>query len=316
MYTIGIDLGGTNIKAGVVDDSFNIVGRGERLTAMPRPGDEIMDDIAAASRDAVAQAGLTMDDIAGVGIGSPGTANAETGMIEYAGNLGLENYPMVEALKSRLGKPVFLANDADSAAFGEVMAGAAKGSDNVICVTLGTGVGAGVIIDGKILTGFNHAGGEIGHTVITQNGIPCNCGRNGCWEKYASANALVEQTQNAMQKDKASAMWGIAGSLENVNGLTAFDGMRAGDKTAAKVVEDYIGFVACGVINIINIFQPQILCIGGGVSKEKETLLAPLRKIVERERFSRHAKVQTQLVTAELGNDAGIIGAANLYRLK
>jgi len=316
MYTIGIDLGGTGVQAGVVDENNNIIGRGERPTNMPRPADEIMDDVAAACRDAVEQAGLTMDDITCVGIGSPGTANSSTGIIEFAGNLGMKQYPMAKALTDRLGKEVYLANDADSAAYGEVMAGAAKGHDNVVCITLGTGVGGGVIIDGRIITGFNHAGGELGHTVIVENGIPCNCGRSGCWEKYASATALINQTRDAMEGDPNSAMWQIAGSLEKVNGKTAFDGMRAGDPTACTVVEKYIYHVACGLINVINVFQPAILCIGGGISKEKENLLAPLRAIVEKERFSKYAAQQTKLVAAQLGNDAGIIGAANLYRLK
>ena len=315
MYTIGIDLGGTGIQAGVVDENNNIIGRGERPTAMPRPADEIMDDAAAACRDAVAQAGLTMDDIESIGIGSPGTANAKTGIIEFAGNLGMKQYPMAKALTERLGKPVYLANDADSAAYGEVIAGAAKGHDNVVCITLGTGVGGGVIIDGKIITGFNCAGGELGHTVIVENGLPCNCGRSGCWEKYASATALINQTREAMEFDRESALWQIAGSLENVNGKTAFDGMRAGDETATEVVDKYIYHIACGLVNVINVFQPAILCIGGGISKEKETLLAPLRRIVEKERFSKYAAQQTELVAAKLGNDAGIIGAANLYRL-
>jgi len=316
MFTIGIDLGGTGVQAGVVDENNRIIGRGERPTAMPRPADEIMDDVAAACRDAIAEAGLTIDDIEYVGIGSPGTANSSTGIIEFAGNLGMKQYPMAQALTDRLGKPVFLANDADSAAYGEVMAGAAKGHDNVVFVTLGTGVGGGVIIDGKIITGFNHAGGELGHTVIVEKGIPCNCGRSGCWEKYASATALINQTRDAMEGDPNSAMWQIAGSLEKVNGKTAFDGMRAGDPVAQEVVDKYIYHVACGIINVINVFQPAILCIGGGISKEKENLLAPLRKIVEAERFSKYAAQQTELVAAQLGNDAGIIGAANLYRLK
>jgi len=315
MYTIGIDLGGTGLQAGVVDENNNIIGRAERPTGMPRPADEIMDDAAAACREAVEKAGLTMDDIDSVGIGSPGTANTKTGIIEFAGNLGMKNYPMVKALTDRLGKPVYIANDADSAAYGEAIAGAAKGHSNVICITLGTGVGGGVIIDGKIISGFNFAGGELGHTVIVENGLPCNCGRCGCWEKYASATALINQTRDAMENDPESAMWQIAGSLENVNGKTAFDGMRQGDAAAIEVVDNYIYHIACGLVNVINVFQPEILCVGGGISKEKETLLAPLRKIVEKERFSKYSEQQTELVAAMLGNEAGIIGAANLYRL-
>ena len=195
MYNLGIDLGGTGIKTGVVNDAYEIIGRGSAETKIPRPGDEIMDDIAKACRDAVADAGLTMDDIAHIGIGTPGTANSATGILEFAGNLALSNYPMVDALTERLGKKVYIENDANAAAFGEAIAGAAKGVKNAICITLGTGVGAGVIIDGKIFAGANFAGTEIGHTVIMVDGDQCNCGRKGCWEKYASATALISQTR-------------------------------------------------------------------------------------------------------------------------
>ena len=315
MYNLGIDLGGTGIKTGVVDDNFNIIGRGTADTNMPRPADEIMDDIAAACFEAVKNAGLTMADIENIGIGTPGTVNAETGILEFAGNLGMHNYPMGEALEARLGKKVILENDTNAAAFGELFGGAAKGAKSAVCVTLGTGVGSGIILDGKIFCGSNFAGGEIGHTVVVMDGKPCNCGRCGCWEKYASATALIEQTKDAMEANPQSKMWEIAdGNLSEVNGKTAFDALRAGDKAGTAVVEQYIKYVACGVINIINTFQPDIVCIGGGISKERDTLLAPMCEIVERERFSKYSVKQTKLVAAELGNDAGIIGAAYLFR--
>ncbi|MBE6765943.1 MAG: ROK family protein [Ruminococcaceae bacterium] len=315
MYNLGIDLGGTGIKTGVVDDNYNIIGRGVADTKMPRPADEIMDDIAAACFDAIKDAGLTMDDIDNIGIGTPGTVNAKTGVLEFAGNLGMHNYPMGEALEKRLGKKVILENDANAAAFGELFGGAAKGAKSAVCVTLGTGVGSGIILDGNIFCGSNFAGGEIGHTVIVVDGLPCNCGRCGCWEKYASATALIAQTKEAMENNPESKMWEIAGgSLDNVNGKTAFDALRADDESGKAVVEKYVKYVACGVINIINTFQPDIVCIGGGISKERDTLLEPMRQIVERERFSKYSVKQTELVAAELGNDAGIIGAAYLFR--
>ena len=315
MYNLGIDLGGTGIKTGVVDDNYNIIGRGVADTKMPRPADEIMDDIAAACFDAIKDAGLTMDDIDNIGIGTPGTVNAKTGVLEFAGNLGMHNYPMGEALEKRLGKKVILENDANAAAFGELFGGAAKGAKSAVCVTLGTGVGSGIILDGNIFCGSNFAGGEIGHTVIVVDGLPCNCGRCGCWEKYASATALIAQTKEAMENNPESKMWEIAGgSLDNVNGKTAFDALRANDESGKAVVEKYVKYVACGVINIINTFQPDIVCIGGGISKERDTLLEPMRQIVERERFSKYSVKQTELVAAELGNDAGIIGAAYLFR--
>lgn len=314
MYYLGIDLGGTGIKAGVVTENYEIIGRSSVATQMPRPADSIMDDIAAACRMAVEDANISFDEIAEIGIGSPGTINSATGILEFSGNLDMHNYPMREALRQRLGYEVSMENDANAAAYGEVIAGAAKGASDVVCITLGTGVGGGIIIDNKIFSGTNYAGAELGHTVIEMNGIPCNCGRSGCWECYASATALISQTKAAMEKNPDSEMWKIAGSLEKVNGKTAFDGMRAGDKAGIEVVENYIKYIACGVINVINTFQPDIVCIGGGVSKEGDNILNPLRAIIEKERFSRYSQKQTEIVAAKLGNDAGIIGAAFLFR--
>ena len=274
-----------------------------------------MQDIARLSRDAVKKAGITMADVASVGIGCPGTCNVKTGMVEYANNLNFTNVPIVARMNELLGLPVYIDNDANAAAFGEAKAGAAKGVENCVCVTLGTGVGGGIIIDGKIYQGCNYAGAELGHVVIEMNGEPCTCGRRGCWEAYSSATALVRQTKAAMEQHPDSLMWKLAGgSLDRVNGLTAFDGMRKGDAAATAVVNKYIEYLACGITNVVNTFQPDTVCIGGGISHEGETLLAPLRKIVEAERYSKFCERQTEICAATLGNDAGIIGAACLGR--
>ena len=312
MYYLGIDLGGTNIAAAVVDESFKIISEGKVKTNCPRPAEEIADSIYEAGMMAIKNAGLTLDDIAEVGVGCPGSVNTKTGIICYSNNLGFVNAPIGQMLEDRFGRKVFLENDANAAAFGEKLAGAGKGADQFIAITLGTGVGGGVIINNLILSGMNSAGGELGHTVIVKDGEPCSCGRKGCWEAYASATGLIRQTKAAMEADKNSKMWQLAGSLDNVNGRTAFDGMRAGDETAKKVVKQYCDYVACGLTNIINIFQPDVICIGGGISKEGETLVAPIREYVERERYSRNVEKQTVIKAAELGNDAGIIGAAFL----
>ena len=314
MYNLGIDLGGTVIKTGIVDDDFNIIGRGSLPTGMPRPTDELMDEIAAACALAAKDAGIELSDIDHAGIGTPGTAIPTTGVLEFSGNLDAHNYPMGKALSERLGTEIFVENDANAAAFGEAIAGAAKGCRDAVCITLGTGVGGGFIINGRIFSGSNFAGTEIGHTVIVYDGLQCNCGRKGCWEKYASATALISQTKAAMEAHPDSKMWEIAGSLDNVDGKTAYDGMRAGDSAAIEVVDTYHKYIACGIVNVINIFQPEIVCIGGGVSKEGSNIIDPVMDIVVKERFSRYSKKQSKLVTAQLGNDAGIIGAANLWR--
>ena len=312
MYRIGIDLGGTNIVAGVVDDEFRIVATAKCKTRIPRPAEEIVVDMARMAKEAVQNAGLTMADIAYVGVGSPGTCNADTGIVEYSNNLQFEKLPLRDMLGGMLDKAVYIENDANAAALGEALAGAAKGAQSCVCITLGTGVGGGIIIDGKIYGGFNFAGAELGHTVIMVDGELCTCGQFGCWEAYASATALINQTRRAMVNHPDSAMWSIAEDLDKVNGRTAFDGMRAGDAVAAQVVDTYIKYIATGLINVINIFQPEVLCIGGGICKEGDTLLKPLAAHIERERYSKYSSHQTRLCVATLGNDAGIIGAAFL----
>ena len=311
-YYIGIDLGGTNIKAGVVNENYEIIAKATTKTLLPRPAEEICADMAKVSLEAVEQAGLTLDDIESVGIGTPGTANSETGIIEYSNNLGFLNLPVVEIMQKHINKPVYVENDANAAAYGEYVAGAAKGANDAVCITLGTGVGGGIIINGKIYSGFNFAGAEIGHTVIDPNGPECTCGRKGCFEVFSSATGLVRMTREAMLEDKASVMWQMNEEDGKVSARTAFNAMRAGDKAGKAVVDKYIKYLACGITNTINIFQPDILCIGGGVCNEGDPLLLPLKELVAKEVYTKNSAKNTEIVIAKLGNDAGIIGAAFL----
>ncbi len=315
MYNIGIDLGGTNIKVGVVDENYNIVGKSNIKTNLPRPSEEIAESIAEGVRLACADAGISASDVNSIGIGTPGVANRNTGVVLYSCNLGFNNFELGKVLGEKLGTQIFVENDANAAAFGEVVNGAGKGYKNVVVVTLGTGVGGGIIIGGKIYTGFNFCGGELGHTVIEYNGRQCGCGRKGCFEAYSSATALINMTKEAMEANPDSEMWKIAGSLENVDGKTAFDGMRAGDKAAVGVVDMYINYLGCGLVNIVNTFQPELLLIGGGICKEGENLTKPLNEYIERESYCIDPNRSTKLDIAKLGNDAGIIGAAYLYTL-
>lgn len=313
MYRIGVDLGGTNIAVGVVSEDMKIIGRGKVKTKCPRPAAEIFDDIAVAVDMAVKDAGISMDEVSSIGVGTPGSVNKENGYIEFANNLDFNQVPAKKMLEERLGKTVYLDNDANCAALGEAIAGVGKGVGNFVAVTLGTGVGSGIIVNGKIVGGVNYAGGEMGHTVIMVNGKQCNCGRKGCWEQYASATALIAQTKEAMLKNIDSKMWQITGgSIDNVSGRTAFDAMRLGDAAAKEVCDNYIYYVSVGIINIINTFQPEFVCIGGGISHEGDTILNPIKKHIDNERYSIHASKQTKIVAAELGNDAGIFGAALL----
>lgn len=315
MYKLGIDLGGTNIVAGVVDKKYKIVAKASCKTAVPRPESEICDSMAEVAKKAVEKAKLTMDDIESVGIGVPGAVNPKTGVIEYSANLFFHNWEVVEMMEERLGKKVHIENDANAAALGEYLAGSAKGAKNAVAITLGTGVGGGIIIDGKIYSGSNFAGAELGHMVIVKDGKECACGRRGCWETYASATGLINLTKQKILSEKLEFSYMLKlcdGDINKVNGRTAFDAMRDGDPTAKSVVEEYISYLSCGLVNIINIFQPDVLCIGGGISNEGENLLGPVRSYVERERYTKHNDKQTVICKCTLGNDAGIIGAAYL----
>lgn len=318
MYKLGIDLGGTNIVAGVVDENYNIVATAKCKTNCPRPTDEIIDDMAKVALEAIENAGLSVSDIEAAGVGAPGSIDPVNGIVVYSNNLDFYDVEMGKALKERTGIDFYLENDANAAAYGEFIAGAGKGTNNFVMITLGTGVGGGVIIDGKIFGGSNYAGAELGHTVISMEGEICTCGRHGCWEAYASATALIRQTKQAMIKYPDSAMWELCDNdINNVSGITAFDAMRKGDAAGKMVVDKYVYYISVGISNNINIFQPEIICIGGGVSKEGDNLVKPLNAIVNGEDYARHMSKRAVIKTAELGNDAGIIGAAyicNLYK--
>lgn len=313
-YYVGIDLGGTNIVAGVVDEKYNIVAKASTKTNCPRPEKEIADDMAKMAIQAVENAGLTMEQIEWIGVGTPGIANSETGIIEYSNNLGFKNTPMVEYIRETIDKPVFIENDANAAAYGEYVAGAAKGAKNAVCITLGTGVGGGIIIDGKIYSGSNFAGAEIGHTVIEVDGAQCSCGRKGCFEAYSSATGLIRMTKEAIAENPDGIMAKMAEKNGKVTARTSFDSMREGDEAAKVVVDKYIKYLAAGITNTINIFQPDVLCIGGGVCNEGDALLLPVKAIVKEEVYTRNSEKNTEIVIAKLGNDAGIIGAAFLGR--
>jgi glucokinase len=313
MYRLGIDLGGTNIAAGVVDENYKIIGTGKVKTGAHRSNDEIADDMALAARMAIKDAGVDISEIVAMGVGSPGSVIPSKGIVATSNNLKFSNLPLCAMMKERLGVDFYIENDANAAAYGELLAGAGKGCKNFVAITLGTGVGSGIIIDGKIFSGSNNAGGELGHTVIVVDGEACTCGRKGCWETYASATALIRQTKAEMEANKNSIMWKLCdGDINRVNGKTAFDAMRAGDEVGKKVVDTYIENLGLGLSNIVVLLQPEVLAIGGGISREGEPLLEPLRKIVDANAYFDAATPRTRLVAATLRSEAGIVGAAAL----
>ena len=319
MYYIGVDLGGTNIAVGIVDENHRIIKKASTPTLPDRGAEAIVADMARLAKSLMDDLHIGLDQIASAGIASPGIANRATGIVEYSCNLPFKNFPICEVFKKYLPvKDVFVENDANAAALAEALAGAAKGTQTSVMITLGTGVGGGVIIDGKIFTGFNAAGTELGHTVIVKGGRQCGCGRRGCWETSSSATGLAnltrEKINELMLKGIPSIMVDDFKNGGRVSGRTAFDAMRKGDKAAQEVVDEYISYLACGIANMINIFQPEVLSIGGGICNERGYLLNPLLAIVDREQYTRDNPRKTVIKIAEMGNDADIVGAAGLTR--
>lgn len=312
MYYLGIDLGGINIAAAVVDGTGAILGRHSRPT--PRAGaGEVAGQMAQAARAAAQAAGITWNQIAWVGVGAPGAVDPAAGTVVRWSNLDFNDVPLAAMLRECLGLEVHLENDANAAALGEYAAGAGRGGTSLVAVTLGTGVGGGAVLGGRLYTGFNYAGMEVGHFVLEYKGRPCTCGRRGCFEAYCSATALIRRTREEMERHPESLLWQAAGgSLAAVEGRTAFAALAQGDPTARALVEEYTGYLGCGLASLVNILQPEVVCVGGGVANAGEVLLAPVRAIVDREDYARGSLSRTRIVRAQLGNDAGIIGAALL----
>ena len=317
MYRIGVDLGGTNIAVGIVNEKFEIVAQDSTPTLVERPSVEIVDDIAMLCQRLCDKLGLTIDDVDSVGIAAPGIVDDETGEVIYANNLKFQHFPILPLLRERFpAKEMHIDNDANAAAWGEAVAGAAKGSKSSVMITLGTGVGGGIVADGKVFKGFNSAAGELGHIVIEVDGRPCTCGRLGCWEAYSSATGLINMTKEKLAECEAqnrkTAMTDIVAQKGKVNGRTAFDGMRMGDEAAKEVVDTYVKYLASGLASMINIFQPEVLSIGGGISNEGQFLLDLVTPLVRKQQYGTGLVPMTDIRIAQLRNNAGIIGAAVL----
>ena len=310
MNYLGIDLGGTNIKGGVVNEAGEILREASRPTHVENGPDAIADGIAALIKEL--EQGETFG---GVGLGCPGTVDDESGEVVCAFNLNLIHYDLRGAIKARTGYAIRLGNDANVAALAEATVGAGRGAHSTVVITLGTGVGCGVVLEGKMLTGYTGAASELGHMVIAEGGAQCTCGRRGCFEAYASATALIRMTRDAMAKNPNSAMHAVAKENGAVDGRTAFTAAEHGDAAAAEVVHEYVKYLASGVTNVVNIFFPEIVAFSGGVANQGEALLRPLREEVRRQEFGgAYVKRHAKLVQCTLGYQSGIIGAALLAK--
>ena len=313
MYKIGIDLGGTNIKAGIVDAQYNILDEASVKTLAHRPYMEVIDDMANLVLSLIQKNNIPMEDIEGVGIGSPGLIDAANGIVAYSNNFNWENVPLCKELEKRLQKRTAISNDANCAALGEQKAGAAKDCKNVIMITLGTGVGGGIIIDGHIFEGGHAGGAELGHTMLIANGEPCTCGRKGCIEAYVSATALIRDTRRAATKNPSSIIHTLCNhNLDSINGKTVFDAALQNDATALTVKDNYIGYLGEAICDYINVFRPDVVLLSGGVCNQGEALTQPLNEYIKSRCFGTDKAFIPPVRIATLGNHAGTIGAAAL----
>lgn len=313
MYNIGIDLGGTNIAAGIVDKKGKLLSKTSVKTEAEKGFLNIIAKMGETIHTLLAENNLSLSQIDGIGIGAPGSIDSKNNVIIYSNNIELENAKMGEELRKIIDKPIFISNDANCAALGESISGAAAGHKDVVMITLGTGVGGGVIIGGKIFDGSNSVGAELGHTMLVLDGEDCTCGRKGCWEAYASATALINQTKKAILQNINSLMNElIEGDINNVSGRTAFDAAKQGDKVASEVVHTYLRYVSEGIVDMINIFRPEIVLIGGGISNEGDYILEFIQNYVDNHAYGHSFVKSPKVLCANLKNDAGIIGAGML----
>lgn len=295
---IGIDIGGTTTKIGLVDIHQKLIASTVMDTNAKRPAEEVIGEIATRTLDLLEDQGIAMDQCIGAGIGVPGTIDSKRGIVKYSNNIQWENVELTKIMGAYLPIPIRIANDADCAALGEAVAGAGKECQDVIMLTLGTGVGGGIILDGKIYEGKGLGGSELGHMVIVENGEACTCGRKGCLEAYASATALMREAKKATGED--------------LKPKEIFEGARAGDPKLQQLVQNYIGKLGTGIVNIVNIFRPQLVILGGGISAQEEDLLPPLREMMKAGCFGGEKGELPEIEKAALGNEAGMIGAASL----
>lgn len=314
-YYLGFDLGGTNMVAGVVDESYNIISKKSMPTNAGRSVEKVTYDMATVSKEAVCEAGLTFNDISSWGIGMPSYVNPATNLLVHANNFGWKNIPIYEHLEKHIPLPVYISNDANCAAYGEVLAGAAREYTDAIMLTLGTGVGGGIVMNKKIYSGFDNMGAELGHTKLVYNGVQCTCGQKGCLESYCSSTALIRRTKEAVDAHNDTLIMKLCGGKkEYIDGAIIFEAARQKDLLATQIIDEYISYLAAGISTFITIFRPEVILLGGGMAQAEDLLLKPLNKQLYTSTFAAEEIGVPHVIRAELGNDAGIIGAAFLEK--
>ena len=312
MIAIGIDIGGMSIKGAAVDSNGRVYEKFSMPFIKGEPGEETIRKLVEIVKEYIAANGLE-NKIAGIGLGSPGTLDIKNGIVNYANNLGWENLHVADIFHETLPYPVRLTNDANAASLGEAKFGAGKSYESIIMLTLGTGVGGGIIINGKLYEGNEGKGAELGHSVIVVDGEQCTCGRKGCLETYASATALMRETRKAMRLNKKSLMWKICPDIDLVGGKVPFEAAKQGDKVAIEVLDNYIKYLGEGILNFCNIFRPNVIVLSGGVANAGDYLFDRVNKYVKDRNYGYKMTPEVKVVPAELGYDSGKIGAAALF---
>lgn len=309
MYCIGIDIGGMSVKAGVVDDNGNVIKKGNVVTDVAGGANKIISDI---GKLVLSLVDPFDDEFAGIGIGCPGAINSTLGIVDRAYNLNWSKVELAKELGKIIDKPIKVSNDANVAALGEAMFGVGRAYTDMIFITIGTGVGGGIVIGNKLYEGNEGKGAELGHMVVVVDGEQCSCGRRGCMEAYCSASALIRETKKAMASDKKSAMWKYSPTLDDVDGKTAFECSKQGDVAANAVVDYFVKYLSEGMLNFANIFRPRAIILGGGVCGQGNYLIDKVKAYCEKYNYGFEGTPVFDILAAKLGNDAGIVGAAGL----
>ena len=313
MIAIGIDIGGTSIKGAAITDKGEVLDVFALDVVKEDSQEETISKLITVINEYNERHNYNKDNVLGIGVGIPGSININEGVVCFSNNLRWYDLPIVKLIEEGTGLPVRITNDANAATLGEAKFGAGRACKDIVMLTLGTGVGGGVVVDGKLVEGNQGKGTELGHTTLILDGLPCTCGRRGCLEQYASATALIRETKKAMDDNENSIMWDFAKEYGKVNGRVAFEAMRKGDQIARDVVDYYVKCLGEGILNYANIFRPEAIVLSGGIAKEGEFLTSRLYKYCKEQNFGYIGTPEVQILTSELGYDAGKIGAASLF---
>jgi glucokinase len=318
-FIIGVDLGGTNIVVGALSDNGDRqIGMRSEPTIAERGVEVVVERMVSMVEQTIEavlrESGGTRDDVLGVGIGAPGPLDRDRGLVVVAPNLGWRDFPLRDVIADRVRLPATLDNDANCATLGEWWQGAARGARHVVGLTIGTGIGGGIIIDGRLHHGISDVAGEIGHTTIDVNGRYCRCGNYGCLEAYASGPAIAQRALEALERDEISSLPRMVdGDLTRLTAATVYEAAKTGDALARELVRDTATFLGAGIANLLNVFNPDVVVIAGGVTQAGEPLFDPLRAEVRRRAF-RPAVDACRIVPGELPGTAGVVGAVATFK--